>query len=155
MSDRRFDAGFALVLTNDSARRYHEAQRRAAERVPRQFQEAGHLSFEGLLGKIYNPHQSLSRIRWERTLVYEGGGLQGAMTMQCIDPADLSRLIVRLVPCNHEDDVTFLTSEASDIRDNFHPNLLHMTGVHHHLVSPDDPRTLLYTYASHAPLLSR
>ena len=58
--------------------------------------------------------------------------------MQCIDPADGSRLIVRLVPCNHEDDVTFLTSEASDIRDNFHPNLLHMTGVHHHLVSPDD-----------------
>ena len=141
MSDRRFDASFALVLTNDSARRYHEAQRRAAEREPRQFQEAGHLSFEGLLGKIYNPHQSLSRIRWERTLVYEGGGLQGAMTMQCQDPADGSRLIVRLVPCNHEDDVAFLTSEASDIRDNFHPNLLHMTSVHQHLVSRNHSRT--------------
>ena len=51
VSDRRFDASFALVLTNDSARRYHEAQRRAAERVPRQFQEAGHLSSKAFSAK--------------------------------------------------------------------------------------------------------
>ena len=111
---------------------YTEAVRRAAEREPRQFQETGRLAFEGVLGKVYNPRDSLKRLQWERTLVFDGGGEQGEMTVRCRDPSDDSRLVVRLVPCNHADDVAFLQKEACEIRDTLHPNLLRVRDVHLH-----------------------
>ena len=67
--------------------------------------------------------------------MFDGGGQQGAMTMQCRDPADGSRLMVQLIPCNHIDDVAFLTAEAADIRDTAHPGLVRLRGVYPHEAS--------------------
>ena len=69
--------------------------------------------------------------------MFDGGGEQGEMTVRCRDPSDDSRLIVRLVPCNHADDVAFLHKEACEIRDTLHPNLLRVRDVHMHEASRD------------------
>jgi hypothetical protein len=63
-------------------------------------------------------------------MVYDGGGEQGEMTVQCRDPANGGRLIARFMPCNHADDVASLTAEAADVRDTVHPHLLRLRDVY-------------------------
>ena len=112
-------------------RKAQEVRLRARERRLREEQESGHRSYLDIVNKCRSLRSGLLRYKWHRTLVMNG---QHELMSQVQDPSSRNFYVVKMLPCEYDEDCTRTVKEAELIEDITHPGIVRLRSVQRHLV---------------------